>query len=653
MYFRFNTSTNNNNNAIGLAKFATFAKGQAKARAEELHKLSGLKGHQTRIRFAPSPTGSLHIGGARTALFNWLYARKTNGKFIIRIEDTDESRSTKESEESILNDLRWLGLHWDEGPASNDNNNKDNIQGVGKDGSSIESLGRFGPYRQSERKAIYTQVAERLIKEGKAYRCFCTEEELEAKKLQMEKAGVIEPKYDGTWRDADSFESQRRLERGDPYTVRFKLPKGDKLVSFVDLVRENVSWDANAVLGDFILLRSSGVPVYNFCVAVDDAMMEISHVIRAEEHLSNTLRQLLILEALGCTPPTYAHCSLILGEDRSKLSKRHGASSVSQFKNMGFLPDAMLNYLTNLGFNDGTTKEIYEPKELINSFDITRIVKGAAVFDMEKLKWVNGQHIRRRSVESLRSLVLSAMKEPDTSDISSNSNSSSDISKVAILDKDFEFNPNSKKFIDSAVEICRRDMELISQCPRLISNVLQFYFLQELETNEVARDIFKSDTFKPMVSAILRDYFINKSFPGVKKAADETPFSLTALQSVGLDPDALQSVGLDPEEWKAYVKALSAELGIKGKDFFRPFRLALTGKTQGPEIFDQLHMISCIHPCCCVSNKMISDTNNSNKMNSDTNNGVSFNDGRIRLSSEYNSYFSLEHRMETLKQLMN
>jgi glutamyl-tRNA synthetase len=279
-----------------------------------------------RVRFAPSPTGSLHVGGARTALFNWLLAKKTKGSFIVRVEDTDEARSTRESENMILGDLKWMNMNWDEGPG-------------------VE--GPYGPYRQSERKDIYKKYGDQLIAQGKAFRCFCTPEELDEKRAAAEAAG-LDPKYDGTWRNADPVEVQKKIDNGDPYTVRFMVPPG-KVVSIDDIVRGKVTWDADASLGDFIILRSNGMPVYNFCVAVDDANMQVTHVIRAEEHLTNTLRQMLILEALGYRPPTYAHCSLILGQDRSKLSKRHGATSVSQFAEQGFLPQAMMNYLANLG----------------------------------------------------------------------------------------------------------------------------------------------------------------------------------------------------------------------------------------------------------------------------------------------------------------
>ncbi|CAN0298411.1 unnamed protein product, partial [Laminaria digitata] len=266
-------------------------------------------GKDVRVRFAPSPTGTLHVGGARTALFNFLQAKNSGGRFILRIEDTDEARSSRESEESMMADLRWLGLDWDEGP---------------------DKEGEVGPYRQSERGEIYKKMADKLVEAGWAYPCFCTEEELIAKREQAENKNEA-PQYDGTWRDADPAEVKAKIDAGVTYTYRFKVPKGKRVV-IQDLVRGQVAWDAEATVGDFILLRSTGVPVYNFCVAVDDAMMGITHVVRAEEHLTNSLRQCLILDALEFPRPQYAHCSLILGEDRSKLSKRHGATSVGQFR---------------------------------------------------------------------------------------------------------------------------------------------------------------------------------------------------------------------------------------------------------------------------------------------------------------------------------
>jgi len=348
-----------------------------------------------RMRFAPSPTGSLHVGGARTALYNWLAAKKgqldfpnENAAFILRVEDTDLARSTKESEASVLADLSWLGLTWDEGP---------DVEGA-----------KYGPYRQSERGEKYIKLANQLLESGKAYKCFCTKEELEAMKERQEANGEV-PRYDGTWRDADPELVQQKLDEGAEYTVRFKVPAGARVV-IDDAVRGTVSWDAEATVGDFILLRSSGVPVYNFCVAVDDASMGVTTVVRAEEHLTNTLRQGLILDALGAPRPRYAHCSLILGEDKQKLSKRHGATSCNQFRLDGFLPDAMINYLALLGWNDGTDNEIFTRDELIEAFDVDRVVKSPSIFDMDKLNWINSQHLKMKTVEELKDLVAEQLE---------------------------------------------------------------------------------------------------------------------------------------------------------------------------------------------------------------------------------------------------
>lgn len=481
-----------------------------------------------RVRFAPSPTGSLHVGGARTALFNWLLAKKTGGKFIIRVEDTDEARSTRESEASILSDIKWMKMDWDEGPEIN---------------------GPHGPYRQSERKDIYKKFAEQLIADGKAFRCFCTEEELDQKRAAAEAAG-LDPKYDGTWRNADPAEVQKRLDAGEQYTVRFRVPE-KKVVSIDDVVRGKVTWDADASLGDFIILRSSGMPVYNFCVAVDDANMQITHVIRAEEHLTNTLRQMLILEALGYKAPTYAHCSLILGQDRSKLSKRHGATSVSQFAAQGFLPQAMMNYLANLGWNDGTPKEIYTPEELVGAFDLSRIVKTPAMFDMDKLRWVNGQHLKTIPREELETLVGQALKDGEGS--------------VLPADADLS-DPKVKEFVARGTGIAFKDLELIVDARHLVGNCLSYDLDGAVENDPHVLEVLDApEGFDNMVATLLRDF----------------------------DSGALPTgAGADfAESWKSYIKALGKELGLKGKGLFHPVRLALTGRMSGPDVGDQLQLI--------------------------------------------------------------
>src|SRR5437870_313205 len=319
-----------------------------------------------RVRFAPSPTGHLHVGGARTALFNWLFAKHDKGKFILRIEDTDIARSTRESEQMVLDDLRWLGLQWDE-----------------------------GPFRQSERTSLYRAVADQLLEKGVAYRCYCTEQELEEKRKQAEKEDRP-PHYDLThW--------YNRRDDDGPHAIRFHVPD-DGDVTINDQIRGEVTWKKES-LGDFILVRSDGLPTYNFSVAVDDHEMEITHVIRAEEHLTNTHRQVLIYRALGWETPRFAHVSLILGQDRTKLSKRHGATSVSQFAEDGYLPDAMVNYLTMLGWSSPDGREVFSRDFAIENFSLDRVNAAPAVFDPQKLDWLNGQYIHAMSAAELRPLV--------------------------------------------------------------------------------------------------------------------------------------------------------------------------------------------------------------------------------------------------------
>lgn len=334
-----------------------------------------------RVRFAPSPTGHLHVGGARTAIFNWLFAKRHEGAFLIRVEDTDQARSTRESEAMVLDDLRWLGLDWDEGPD------------VG---------GPHAPYRQSERVEIYARAARELEQTGFVYRCYCSEEELEAKRKEAEAAGRP-PHYDLTcW-------INRRYDDA-PHALRFHVPK-DGDVTIHDHIRGEVTWKKES-LGDFIVIRTGGLPTYNFCVAVDDHEMEITHVIRAEEHLTNTHRQVLIYRAMGWPVPEFAHVSLILAPDRSKLSKRHGATSVSEFAANGYLPAAMVNYLTTLGWTYPDGLDLFTAVQAIGNFSLDRVHSSPAVFDQQKLDWVNAQYIHAIGAAELRPLVAPFFDAP-------------------------------------------------------------------------------------------------------------------------------------------------------------------------------------------------------------------------------------------------
>lgn len=498
-----------------------------------------------RVRFAPSPTGTLHVGGARTALYNYLWANKKNGAFLIRVEDTDLARSTKASEISMLKDLKWLGLTWNEGPSPNieEENALENK----------DCIGNFGPYRQSERGDIYREIGKRLLAEGKAYPCFCTEEELEAKRVAAEAEGRP-PQYDGTWRDADPEEVQRRLDAGEPYTVRFKVDPG-KRVEIDDLVRGKVAWNADDTVGDFILLRSNGVPVYNFCVAVDDAMMGITTVIRAEEHLTNTLRQCLIMEALDIPWPKYAHCSLILGEDRSKLSKRHGATSVDQFRKQGFLPEAMWNYLALLGWNDGTEKEIYSREELIEAFSLDRIVKSPSVFDVTKLKWLNGQHLRAKPNEEIANLIASHLASEEGSNILTSSD-------------------GATSFMTKVTQVIQGSMELITDSTEQMLDILSYNFKDTTQADEAASLVGTPEAleeFKSMISLIISSY-------------ENTDLENGPILPKGNEDDFTAL-------WKAYVKQIGKLAGKKGKHLFHPIRLALTGEMSGPDVGEQLQVI--------------------------------------------------------------
>jgi nondiscriminating glutamyl-tRNA synthetase len=326
--------------------------------------------NNVRVRFAPSPTGHLHVGGARTALFNWLFARHEGGSFILRIEDTDVARSEARLEDELVRDLAWLGLTWDEGPGRG---------------------GALGPYRQSERLHVYRERAERLLAEGKAYPCFCTDEELERKKEARLAAG-LPPQYDGACRSLSPAERERRRAEGRPESIRFVVDAREER-RLEDLVKGAVVFPAGMV-GDFVLMRSNGLPTYNFAATIDDALMAITHVIRGEEHLPNTVRQLMIYDALGLAKPLFAHIPLILGADRSKLSKRHGAPNIADYRERGYPPEAVINYLAFLGWSPTGSAEILTVEELVRDFTLERVSSSPGIFDEGKMSWVSAQHIR-------------------------------------------------------------------------------------------------------------------------------------------------------------------------------------------------------------------------------------------------------------------
>ncbi len=341
-----------------------------------------------RVRYAPSPTGTLHVGGVRTALFNWLFARKNAGTFVLRIEDTDLERSTEESVEQLKRSLRWIQLDWDEGP---------------------DAGGSHSPYRQTERMQTYRDAARKLIETGAAYYDFATPEEL-AEFRERERAVGRQPIYTGgEYRDMDPEEARKKTEAGEPNTVRFKTPReGQSVVE--DMIRGPVKFE-NENLEDFVLMKSTNTPTYNFAATVDDAAMEISHVIRGDDHLSNTPRQILLYKALGHELPAFAHVPQVLGPDKKKLSKRHGAASVEDFAEQGILPEALFNYLALLGAGYAADEEIFTPEELAERFRIERVSGNPAVFDEQKLTAINQVYVRRRSSEELAELAVSMLAE--------------------------------------------------------------------------------------------------------------------------------------------------------------------------------------------------------------------------------------------------
>lgn len=336
---------------------------------------------RVRVRFAPSPTGPLHMGNVRATLFNYLFARRRGGDFIVRVEDTDKERSEKRWEEDMIQNLEWLGLRPSEGPLTG---------------------GPYAPYRQSERTNLYRKYLEKLLVEGRAYYCFCTREELEAQKQSLSAVGET-PRYKGTCRALSKEEQEARLRKGEHSVIRFITPS--KMVAFDDTIRGTLTFDSS-LIGDMVIAKDLDTPLYNFSVVVDDYEMRITHVIRGEDHISNTPKQILLQEAFGFPGVVYAHLPLLLGEDRSKLSKRHGDNSVTRFREEGYLPEAVVNFLALLGWNPGSEREIFSLEDLVKEFELERVQKGGAIFNVKRLDWLNGFYIRQKSLDELSRLCL-------------------------------------------------------------------------------------------------------------------------------------------------------------------------------------------------------------------------------------------------------
>ena len=456
-----------------------------------------------RIRFAPSPTGHLHVGNARTALFNWLLARRHSGPFILRIEDTDTERSTRASEDRIKADLRWLGLDWDEGPD------------VG---------GPHGPYRQSERGTRYRAAADALRAAGSAYYCFCTTEVLEAERASALAAGQP-PRYSGRCRSLDPGEASARVAQGVPAAVRFAVPAGDD-VTFRDLVRGDVTFRRD-VIGDPVMLRSDGTPAYNFAVVVDDAEMEITHVVRGEDHISNTPRQILMYEALGRIPPAFAHLSLVLGPDHAPLSKRHGATSVAEFRDRGYLPEALVNYLALLGWSPGENEEIVSIDEMVRRFDLSRVAHSAAVFDVDKLAWINRQYMKALPAPRVAREALPYFE------------------RAGLLTGSDRAAP----FVESLLPMVVGSVDRLEDIPARLDGLFRW----------------DAETAARLIAA--------------------EPDAASAIRVVQALAGELEGRTLpDRDAFRAAADRVRRATGVKGRELFHPIRVALTAAAAGPEL---------------------------------------------------------------------
>ena len=451
-----------------------------------------------RVRFAPSPTGHLHVGNARTALFNWLLARGQNGTFILRIEDTDLERSTRASEQAILDDLRWMGLQWDEG---------------------VDVGGPYGPYRQTERMQSYADHTDRLIREGKGYYCFCSPETLETHRKAQLTAG-LPPKYAGTCRNIPADQAARRKANGEKPVVRLKVPEG-RTVMFNDVVRGEVTFHTD-VIGDPVLVRSDGIPAYNFAVVIDDALMKVTHVIRGEDHISNTPRQLLLYEAFGYAPPVFAHLSLVMGPDHAPLSKRHGATSVKEFRDKGYLPEALVNYLALIGWSPGQNEELLAADELARRFRLENVAHSAGVFDEDKLAWANRHYLKLCAPERLATLAEPYLREHGfiTGDLS----------------------VESRAWLEWILPSMAASIDRVSQLADRVETVFRW------------------------------------RAPAIPN--DEESKVAPVLAEVLLDAPRL----VDRETFRAAANRVKDRTGLKGKGLFHPIRTILTGAQEGPEL---------------------------------------------------------------------
>ncbi|MFS0576094.1 glutamate--tRNA ligase [Sporosarcina sp. 179-K 3D1 HS] len=462
---------------------------------------------EVRVRYAPSPTGHLHIGGARTALFNYLFARHHGGKFIIRIEDTDTERNIEAGELSQLDNLKWLGIDYDE---------------------SVDIGGPYGPYRQMERLDLYTKYAQDMLDGGHAYKCFCTTEELEAERERQKATGIAAPMYAGTCRNLTAEEVAEKEAAGMPYTIRMKVPE-DVTYKVEDLVRGTVAFESKDV-GDWVLVKANGIPTYNFAVVIDDHSMKISHVFRGEEHLTNTPKQLMVYDVFGWEYPRFGHMTLIVNEDRKKLSKRDESiiQFISQYKNLGYLPEAMFNFFALLGWSPGGEEEIFTHDELVKLFDESRLSKSPSMFDKQKLTWMNNQYVKKLSLDEVVALTLPHLQE------------------AGLVEN--ELTEAESAWVRDLIALYHDQLSFGSEIVELSAQ----FFQDDIEYDEQSQEVLAGEQV-PEVMASFKE-------------------KLEGLET------------FDAASIKDAIKAVQKETGHKGKNLFMPIRVVTTGQTNGPEL---------------------------------------------------------------------
>ncbi|MED3945014.1 glutamyl-tRNA synthetase /glutamate--tRNA(Gln) ligase [Priestia megaterium] len=461
---------------------------------------------EVRVRYAPSPTGHLHIGNARTALFNYLFARNQNGKFIIRIEDTDQKRNIEGGEESQLRYLKWLGIEWDE---------------------SIDVGGEYGPYRQSERTEIYQKYTEELLEKGLAYHCYCTSEELE-KEREEQQANSQMPRYSGKCRNLTAEQRAELEAEGREPSIRFRVPSNTE-IKWNDIVKDEVSFESEGI-GDFVIVKKDGTPTYNYAVAIDDYLMKMTHVLRGDDHISNTPKQILVYEALGWTPPVFGHMTLIVNENRRKLSKRDESiiQFIEQYKELGYLPEALFNFITMLGWSPVGEEEIFSKEQFIEIFDPARLSKSPALFDTSKLRWMNNQYMKQLDLDEVVALsvphLVKAGKVEEARDA------------------------ETEQWVRDLVALYQEQMSFGAE----IVELTEMFFKKEIDYSEEAKAVLAEE-----------------QVPEVLKAFAE---EISSLEEFSAD------------EIKAATKAVQKATGQKGKKLFMPIRVATTGETHGPEL---------------------------------------------------------------------